>query len=126
MLADERRSTGRALFEEAVKGGAQAAGREAGAIAPGMLADLVALDGECIDLVGKQGDTVLDTFLFAGDSAMVSEVWSAGRHVVRRGRHVEHETIVEAYRKTLKQNTTLVVPPDHEFFRFLDEPARAR
>ena len=101
VLADERRSTGRVLFEEAVKGGAQAAGREAGAIAPGMLADLVALDGECIDLVGKQGDTVLDTFLFAGDSAMVSEVWSAGRHVVRRGRHVEHETIVEAYRKTM-------------------------
>ncbi|MCB9722913.1 MAG: protease modulator HflC [Spirochaetaceae bacterium] len=33
---------------------------------------------------------------------------------------------LEAYRKTLKQNTTLVVPPDHEFFRFLDEPARAR
>ena len=27
---------------------------------------------------------------------------------------------LEAYRKTLGQKTTLVVPPDHEFFRFLD------
>ena len=27
---------------------------------------------------------------------------------------------LEAYRKTLGENTTLVVPPDHEFFRFLD------
>jgi membrane protease subunit HflC len=30
---------------------------------------------------------------------------------------------LEAYRKTLGENMTLVVPPDHEFFRFLD-PAR--
>ncbi|MGB0620959.1 MAG: protease modulator HflC [Myxococcota bacterium] len=27
---------------------------------------------------------------------------------------------LEAYRKTLGENTTLVVPPDHEFFKFLD------
>jgi membrane protease subunit HflC len=27
---------------------------------------------------------------------------------------------LEAYRKTLRENTTLVLPPDHEFFRFLD------
>jgi membrane protease subunit HflC len=31
---------------------------------------------------------------------------------------------LEAYRKTLGQRTTLVVPPDHEFFRFLD-PTRS-
>lgn len=30
---------------------------------------------------------------------------------------------LEAYRKTLGQNTTLVVPPDHEFFKFLDPAA---
>jgi membrane protease subunit HflC len=27
---------------------------------------------------------------------------------------------LEAYRKTLGQNTTLIVPPDHEFFRYLN------
>lgn len=32
---------------------------------------------------------------------------------------------LEAYRKTLGENTTLVVPPDHEFFRFLDPAADA-
>ncbi len=31
---------------------------------------------------------------------------------------------LEAYRKTLGERTTLVVPPDHEFFRFLD-PTRS-
>jgi len=30
---------------------------------------------------------------------------------------------LEAYRKTLGENTTLVVPPDHEFFKFLDPAA---
>ena len=33
---------------------------------------------------------------------------------------------LEAYRKTLGENTTLVVPPDHEFFRFLDSGAARR
>jgi len=33
---------------------------------------------------------------------------------------------LQAYRKTLGENTTMVVPPDHEFFRFLDpKPATA-
>jgi membrane protease subunit HflC len=27
---------------------------------------------------------------------------------------------LEAYRATLKGRTTMVLPPDHEFFRFLD------
>ena len=30
---------------------------------------------------------------------------------------------LEAYRKTLDETTTLVVPPDHEFFRYLDLPS---
>ena len=43
------------------------------------------------------------------------------------GKDVEFYSFVrslEAYRKTLGENTTLVVPPDHEFFKFLD-PSRA-
>jgi formimidoylglutamate deiminase len=51
--------------------------------------------------VGKRGDGVLDAFLFAGDSAMVKEVWAAGRHVVRQGRHIHRAPIIEAYRKTM-------------------------
>jgi membrane protease subunit HflC len=33
---------------------------------------------------------------------------------------------LEAYRKTLRENTTLVVPPEHEFFRFLDPSVDVR
>ena len=27
---------------------------------------------------------------------------------------------LEAYRKTLGEKTTLIIPPDHEFFKYLD------
>ena len=33
---------------------------------------------------------------------------------------------LEAYRVTLKSRTTMVLPPDHEFFRFLDPKGEAR
>jgi len=99
MLATPEKSTGRVLHEAACAGGAQAAGRTSGAIASGMYADLVALDAGHIDLAGRSGDTLLDTFIFAGHSSMVSDVWAAGRHMVRGGRHVAREAITSAYAK---------------------------
>ena len=101
VLAEPERSTGRVLFDAVAEGGAQAAGRASGAIARGMLADLVALDGAAVDLVGKRGDTVLDTWIFAGDDRMVRDVWSAGRHLVREGRHHAREAITARYAGTL-------------------------
>lgn len=102
-LATRDRSTGRRLFEAATQGGARAAARECGAIAEGVLADLMALDGRSVNLDGRQGDLALDSFIFAGDDSMVCDVWSAGRHVVRNGRHVEREHIVQAYRSVLHE-----------------------
>ncbi|OWJ75189.1 formimidoylglutamate deiminase [Haematobacter genomosp. 1] len=101
VLAEQKRSTGRVLFEGAAKGGAQAAGRAAGGIAPGLWADLVALDGGAVDLDGRRGDVILDSYIFAGDDRMVSDVWSAGRHVVTEGRHVSRDRIAARYRETL-------------------------
>jgi formimidoylglutamate deiminase len=100
-VATREKSTGRVLFEGAVAGGAQAAGRGAGAIAAGNHADLVALDGKAIDLEGREGDEILDAWIFAGDDRMVSEVWSAGRHVVSRGNHVKGNAIRARYRATM-------------------------
>ena len=97
VLARPGESTGRTLFEAAARGGAQAAMRDAGTLAPGRLADLVALDAEAADLAGKQGDTLLDSFVFAGGDAMITDVWSAGRHVVENGRHVRHDEIAGRY-----------------------------
>jgi formimidoylglutamate deiminase len=97
-LASAAQSTGRRLFEAAARGGARAAGRGAGVLAVGEWADLVALDATHVDLDGLAGDRALDAFVFAGGSEMVADVWSAGRHVVRGGRHVAREAIAAAYR----------------------------
>lgn len=100
-VATPERSTGRVLFDGTVAGGTQAAGRHSGEISTGFLADLVALDDRAIDLEGRNGDEILDAYVFAGDDRMVSEVWSAGRHVVRAGKHVKGNAIRDNYRATM-------------------------
>ena len=101
-LASPDHSTGRRLYEAVARGGATAAGRKTGVIAEGHLADLLALDGGHVDLEGRTGDTILDSYIFAGDDRMVREVWSAGRHRVRDGRHVDRDGIVTAYRRVMR------------------------
>ena len=100
ILSSAERSTGRLLFEGAVQGGAQALNRASGEIAVGNWADLMTLDTKAIDLMGKFGDILLDTYIFAGDDRMIRDVWSAGRHMVRDGHHVARAQIEAAYRKT--------------------------
>jgi len=102
-LATPERSTGRRLFDEINQGGARASGRDCGHIAPGALADLVALDDDAVDLAGRQGDIILDSYLFAGDDRMVTDVWSAGRHQVRDGRHVARQLITKRYQKVVAE-----------------------
>jgi formimidoylglutamate deiminase len=92
VLADGS-SVGRVIFDGMAKGGAQAAGRGAGAIAVGRWADLVALDMTGPDMAGRFGDRVLDTFAFAGDDRMVTDLWSAGRHIVQGGRHIARDSV---------------------------------
>jgi len=101
LLAEEGRSTGRVLYEAACAGGALAGGRQAGAIAAGNWADLMALDCSGPDLQPSRGDMILDTFIFAGDDRVVAEVWSAGRHIVSGGRHTARDGIVARYRSVM-------------------------
>lgn len=101
-LATTSYSTGRRLFDSVVQGGAQAAGRNSGRIEVGQWADLLALDGEHPDLEGRSGDTILDTYIFAGDERMVHDVWSAGRHCVTQGQHIARQAIVNQYRGVMR------------------------
>ncbi|WP_208354437.1 formimidoylglutamate deiminase [Pseudaestuariivita rosea] len=97
-FATPEHSTGRRLFEAIVKGGARATGRQSGAIEVGCWADLLAVDDASIHLENRTEDTVLDSWIFAGDDRLVRDVWSAGRHVVREGRHINHDAISNTYR----------------------------
>lgn len=101
VLAPPGGSTGRALYDAALAGGARALGRDSGRIAAGCWADLVALDGAAPDLAGRSGDAVLDTWIFGRGGALVRDVWAAGRHVVRDGRHVNRDAIASRFRATM-------------------------
>ena len=85
-------STGRALFEAALGGGAIALGRETGAIETGRLADLLTLDTTTLELHGLDGDDLLDGWIFSAQESVVAEVWSAGRQTVEQGRHVARDS----------------------------------
>ncbi len=100
-LASPDKSTGRRLFDAMLEGGARAAGRNTSAIQSGMWADLMTLDGNAVDLTGRQGDMILDCYIFAGDDSLVTNVWSAGRHLVRNGAHVDRNEIVKQYLKSM-------------------------
>lgn len=105
VLADPARSTARRILDAALAGGAQATAQPTGAIAPGHWADLVALDGGHPDLVAATGDTILDAFAFARAEAAIADVWSAGRHVVTGGRHIDRDRIAARYRETMRRLT---------------------
>ena len=98
-------SVGTALHAGAVAGGARALGRPCGAIAPGALADLVAIDREDAALVGLEDRELVDGWIFAAGDRVVREVWSAGRAVVRDGRHVARDAVTARYRRTLRALT---------------------
>ena len=102
-LATSEKSTGRRLFDAVCEGGAQAAKRNSGRIETGCWADLMALDNSHVDFIGRDGDILLDSFIFAGAERTVTDVWSAGRHLVHEGRHIKRDAIVGRYAKVMQE-----------------------
>lgn len=91
-------SVGAYLYTAACRGGAQALGRGPGTIRVGAPADLVALDCDHPDLFGLAGDALLDGFVFASGRGAVTDLWSAGRHMVTNGRHTARDAVIMRYR----------------------------
>ena len=98
-LAQPGGSTGQALLERAVAGGAQALGSPSG-IAPGFPADLVSLDVSRIGYLPATDQ--LDAWIF-GDDVAVGDVWVAGRKRVSAGRHHDHETIRRRFEQAMQR-----------------------
>lgn len=95
------RSTGRALFDRALAGGAQALAAEPAGLRAGATADLVSLDPGHPALAGRAGDFVLDSWIFAGSRGAVDTVWRHGEKLVENGRHKERDGVAARYRETL-------------------------
>jgi formimidoylglutamate deiminase len=104
ILTDEATpSNGRYLYERAARGGAQALGRASGVIKVGEFADLVSINANHPTVCGLHGDAVLDAWIFASDDRIVTDVWAAGRHVVKSGKHIHHEAILSKFTKRIRQ-----------------------
>ena len=65
-------------------------------------ADLVELDAHHPLLDGRRHDAVIDTWLFAGGSAMVRSAWVAGMPCVSEGRHKNRDRIEASGRQAMR------------------------
>jgi len=98
------RSTGRRLYEAALKGGAQALGQPMGAIAPGHRADFVLLDADAPALAGRHGDMALDAWIFSHQTrSAIRDVYVAGNRVVESGRHIRSEALAAKHARALRR-----------------------
>jgi formimidoylglutamate deiminase len=106
VLTDAQReawlSTGRRLFDACTVGGAQALGQPVGRIAAGLRADLVVLDAEHPRLVGHDGHSVLDAFIFSAGDRAVRDVMVAGKWVVQDGKHPARDDVQRAFAHAMK------------------------
>ena len=96
-------STGRHLFDTARHGGAQALGIASGALAAGQTADILILDEGHPALVGRDGDQVIDSWLFAAGDGVVRDVFAGGQRVVADGRHVRRDDIRRRFAVTMRR-----------------------
>ena len=98
VLAAPGGSTGRALFDGALDGGAAALGAQAGIVA-GNAADFVILRASHgLELAG---DGLLDGWIFA-NGAEVDCVWVNGRKQVEGGRHLAREAVGHRFTATMR------------------------
>lgn len=93
-------SVGASLYGLAAEGAAKALGRDSGQIRQGAWADLVAIDSTHPCLCHLPLGNLIDGFVFSGSAEVVTDVWSAGRHMVRQGRHIHRDAIISRWRAT--------------------------
>jgi formiminoglutamate deiminase len=96
-------STGRALYDAALAGGARALARPGGRLAAGALGDIVTLCANHPALAGRAEDQILDAWIFSGGNPLVDCVWSGGRKVVAEGRHVAREAVAATFAATMRK-----------------------
>ena len=102
VIASANGSTGRALFDGALKGGQQALGLSQGGIAIGQQADFISLDRNQSALFEMSGDQILDAWIFSGQRC-VDCVWVAGKKLVTNGRHHLRDEATVRYKRVMKK-----------------------
>ena len=94
-------SVGETLWRAALRGGARASGLTVGELRAGARADLIVLDDASPSLAARDENSVLDSFLFAGNTPLVRDVMCGGRWAVRDFHHHDEERIAARYHQVV-------------------------
>ncbi|HZP65175.1 MAG TPA: formimidoylglutamate deiminase [Rudaea sp.] len=100
-VSESSDSVGETLWGDALFGGARASGTTIGTLEPNARADLLVLDDRAPLFAARDAETVLDTFLFAGNANLVRHVMVDGTWRVRDGHHRDEERIAARYREAV-------------------------
>ena len=92
---------GAALWGGAAAGGAAAMGYENGGLEAGAPAHIAVLDQEAPALIGKDGNDILDSLVFAGQPTPVKDVMVGGSWQVRDFHHPKEDSIRDKYKSVL-------------------------
>jgi formimidoylglutamate deiminase len=96
-------SVGETLWRAALRGGAQASGLPTGELRDGARADLIVLDESSPLLAARDACSLLDSFLFAGNTPLVRHVMTGGRWQVRDFVHRDQDRIAARYREVVSR-----------------------
>ena len=107
VLASERHSTGRALYQSAAIGGALAVGAHPGGVSVGAPADFFTLRRDQTALASRKGDDLLDTWIFTGGALLVDCVWIGGKRLVTDGRHHRRDEIARKFTEAMRALSAL-------------------
>lgn len=90
------------LYQQALRGGAQACGTAIGKLAVGYRADWLVLDGDDPYLASAPEASILNRWLFAGGKEQIRDVFVAGRQVIEQGRHALQQQSSAEFLQVLK------------------------
>ena len=102
VISNQKKSTGRKLFDDCLEGGARALQINNGKIQKGFNADLISLPNTNNELDGLKDDKILDYWIFASRENDVLKLWNKGKCLVQNGKHLNFNDIQSNYRKTIK------------------------
>ena len=102
VISNQKKSTGRKLFDDCLEGGARALQINNGKIQKGFNADLISLPNANNELDGLEDDKILDYWIFASRENDVQKLWNKGKCLVENGKHLNFDDIQSNYRKTIK------------------------
>jgi formimidoylglutamate deiminase len=99
-------SVGETLWRAALTGGAQASGVPIGELRADARADLIVLDDSSPLLAARDMRSLIDSWLFSGNTPLVRDVMVGGRWQVRDFRHRDEERIAARYRSAVSKLAT--------------------